>query len=159
MSQWFRVFGTNNEQPAPAVLLEELRRLGVEPTGRFRGDDLGWFSAELVFDPDAVPLRLERYLTKEDEIRADLNTWAVWLESAGDSPTYLRLMQQVISTMQLYTVHQPIEEADVIAEDPLVERVCIGLCQYLARETVGVYQADHHGFFAADGTLLAPENS
>jgi hypothetical protein len=157
MSQWFRVFGSNDVQPAPAALLAELRRLGVEPTGNFRGDDLGWFSAELTFDPDAAPLRLERYLTIEDEIRAELSTWAAWLESAGESGLYLRLMQQVIDTRQLYTLHHPIEEAGEDTDDPRIESLCVRLCQFLARETAGIYQADHQGFFAADGTLLAAE--
>jgi hypothetical protein len=158
MSQWFRVFGSNEVQPAPAALLAELRRLGVEATGNFRGDDLGWFLAELVIDDDIIPLRLERYLTREDDIRADLNTWAAWLESAGDSPVHVRLMQQLIDTTQLFTLHQPIEETDDSANDPGVENLCTGLCQFLARETSGIYQADHHGFYAADGTLLAPES-
>jgi hypothetical protein len=157
MSQWFRVFGRNDVQPAPAALLEWLHGQGVEVTGNFRGDDLGWFQAELLVDPDAAPLRLDRYLAKEDDIRGELNTWAAWLESAGDSPTHLRLMQHVVGTMQLFTLHQPIEEAEEIADEPLVETLCIGLCQFLARATDGVYQADHQGFFAADGTVLVPE--
>lgn len=156
MSQWFRIFGRNDVQPAPAALLDALRDLGVETTADFRGDDLGWFRANFRIDADA-PLRLERYLTKEDAIRGDLNTWAAWLESAGDSPTHLRLMQHIISTTQLFTLHQPLEEADEPEIDLRIEAVSLGLSQFLARLTEGVYQADHHGFFAADGTLLVPE--
>ncbi len=44
------------------------------------------------------------------------------------------------------------------AEDvEFVERLCLACCRYLAGATEGVYQADHGGFFAADGTLLVPE--
>ncbi len=157
MSPWFRVFGTNDVQPAPAALLEQLHCLGIEATGKFRGDDLGWFQADLVFDADSPPLRLERYLAKEDKIRAELNTWAAWLESAEGNANYLRLMEHVIGTQQLFTLHQPIEEADEISDDPQVEELCVGLCRFLAREIDGVYQVDHQGFFAADGTLLVPE--
>jgi hypothetical protein len=39
----------------------------------------------------------------------------------------------------------------------LVERLCLTCCRHLAAVTDGVYQADHGGFFAADGTLLVPE--
>jgi hypothetical protein len=157
MSQWFRVFGRNEVQIAPAAVVEALHGLGVETTGNFRGDDLGWFWAEFVLDPEEPPLRLERYLTKEDEIRADLNSWAAWLEGTGDSPQHVRLMQHVISTAQLFTMHQPIEDADEIEADPAKEQVFVGLCQFLARTTDGVYQVDHQGFFAADGTRLVPE--
>jgi hypothetical protein len=157
MSQWFRIFGRNDVQPAPEKLLEAFRRLGVEATANFRGDDLGWFQADFVIDADAPPLRLERYLTKEEAIRGELNTWAAWLESAGDSPTHLRLMQHVISTTQLFTLHQPLEDADEPDADPRLEALCLGLCQFLATLTDGVYQVDHHGFFAADSTLLVPE--
>ncbi len=157
MSQWFRVFGRSEAPPSPEALLEEMRRLGVEATGHFRGDDLGWFSTDLQFDPDSPPLRLERFLTKEDEIRGELNTWAAWVESAGDGPEHLRLMQHLINTVQLFTIHQPIEETDEGEPDPDVESVCVALCRFLARATDGVYQVDHRGFFAADMTLLVAE--
>ena len=42
---WYRVFGTNDTEPDPAALLEHLQQLGFEVTGKFRGDDQGWFSA------------------------------------------------------------------------------------------------------------------
>ena len=35
--------------------------------------------------------------------------------------------------------------------------ICLAACKYLAQETQGVYQVDHKGFFAPNGTLLVPE--
>jgi hypothetical protein len=157
MSQWFRIFGRNEVQPAPAELLETLHRLGVEATANFCGDDLGWFQADFLIGAGAPPLRLERYLTKEDAIRGELNTWAAWLESAGDSPAHLQLMQHVISARQLFTLHEPLEHADEPNADARIEALCLGMCQFLARLTEGVYQADHHGFFDPAGTLLVVE--
>jgi hypothetical protein len=157
MSQWFRIFGRNDVQPAPADLLEALRDLGVEATAHFRGDDLGWFQADFTFDADAPSLRLERYLTKEDAIRGELNTWAAWLENTGDSPTHLQLMQDIINITQLFTLHQLSEDADDPETDPHMEAVCLDLCQFVAKLTEGFYQADHHGFFSSDGTLLVAE--
>jgi hypothetical protein len=148
---WFRVFGTNDAQPQPAALLEHLAAEGLEVTGQFRGDDLGWFRAELACGPDSLPL--ERYLVSEEGIRAELNNWAAWIETCEGNPHQGRLMQHMISTTQLFTLRQPLQPAD----RALVEKVCVAVCQHLARETAGVYQADARGIFAADGALLLRE--
>lgn len=143
---WFRVFGTNDAQPSPAAVLEFLHGQGGEVSGRFHGDDLGWFRADLLLAGIAVSL--ERYLTAEDDIRDDLNTWAAWLESVPANSHQGRLMQHMIGTKQLFTVQVPDGVDPTAIED---------LCRFLARQTDGVYQVDGRGFFAADGSLLVPE--
>jgi hypothetical protein len=153
MNLWFRVFGENETQPQPAELLEIMRGLGVEAQGHFRGDDQGWFAAELVLVAGETPLYLERFLSTEDGIRAELNTWAAWLETCDYSANHQTLMQHMVSTKQLFTVRKPIDHANEI----LIDKLCVGVCQFLARATDGVYQADNQGFFAADGTLLLQE--
>src|SRR5438552_4025114 len=105
MSLWLRVFGTNEIQPAPAALLEHLQRLGYQARGHFKGDDLGWFAAQLFFNPDEPPCQLERFLAAEEGIRNELNTWAAWLETIEDNPHAARLMQHMIGTKQLFTLH------------------------------------------------------
>ncbi|HMF13862.1 MAG TPA: hypothetical protein VKE94_16205 [Gemmataceae bacterium] len=157
MSQSFRVFGRSDVQPAPAALAKELNRLLPGTAIHFRGDDLGWFEARVTWDADEPPIRIERYLTKEDDVRGELNTWAAWLESAGESPEHLRLMQHVVGTKQTFTLHCPVEEGYEPADESLVESLCLGLCTFLARETDGIYQVDHRGFFEADGRLIVPE--
>src|SRR5688500_2724639 len=117
MSQWFRVFGANDAAVEPAALLEHLHGQGLKVAGRFRGDEQGWFRAEFAFADDAPPVLLERYLAKEEGIRAELNTWAAWLETAEESPHYVALMQHVIGTTQLFTLHQPDEDADDTEDD------------------------------------------
>src|SRR5262245_55069313 len=134
MSRWYRVFGTSEAPPDPAALLEHLRRRGVEAEGHFRGDDQGWFRAELVLAPGAPPLELERFLSSEEGIRAELNTWAAWLEAA-DSPHSARLMRHMIGTRQLFTLRQAADEG------------AVALCRFLAGATDGVYQVDGAGFF------------
>lgn len=144
---WFRVFGLNDNQPDPAAVLELLHGLGGEVSGHFHGDDLGWFRAELLLG--GTPLSLERYLTAEDDLRNDLNTWAAWLESVPANPHQGQLMQHMIGTKQLFTLQVP---SDANCQDRVTN-----LCRFLARQTDGVYQVDQQGFFAVDGNLLVPE--
>jgi hypothetical protein len=150
---WYRVFGTSDMPPDPAALLEHLHAVGLDVTGRFHGDEEGWFRAGLAFraagDQQVI---LERYLSTEEGIRGELNAWAAWLEAAGDGREHRRLMQHLISTRQVFTLSRPDHALPV-------EHLCRVLCRYLARRTAGVYQVDGEGFFAADGTLLARESS
>jgi hypothetical protein len=157
MNQWFRVFGLSDGQPAPGALTEELRRLHEDATAHFRGDDLGWFEARLFLQADMLPILVERFLTREDDIRSELSTWAGWIESTGESPTHLRIMQHIIATRQFFTLHHLLEEVDEPGDEPLDDKLCLDLCRFLARSTDGIYQVDHHGFFAAAGTLLLSE--
>jgi hypothetical protein len=157
MSQWFRVFGSAGAAVEPAALLEHLHGHGFAVAVRFRGDDRGWFRAELAFADDAPPVVVEHYFADEEGIRAELNTWAAWLEEQQDNPHAAPLMERLIGTRQLFTLHQPPEDTEDFADAALVERLCLTCCRHLAAATDGVYQADHHGFFAADGALLVPE--
>ena len=158
METWYRVFGRTDLPVDSPALLEWLRARVPDATGHFRGDELGWFEARLQVPSLPGPLLVERFLTKEDEIRGELNTWAAWLESTGDSENHVKLMQQVISASQLFTVHQsPENDADDLEDARFVETLCLNLCQFLARSTDGIYQIDGRGFFAADGQLLVAE--
>jgi hypothetical protein len=154
MDTWYRVFGTNDAAIEPTALLSaQSRHVGAQVTGRFRGDDLGWFEAELGLR--GTRLELQRFLAHEEGLRDDLNTWAAWLETAEDNPDAGRLMRQVIGTTQLFTF-RPV---DAVPDDTvyLFEELCNGLCQFLARETRGIFQIDGKGFFDAEGMLLVPE--
>jgi hypothetical protein len=148
VSAWYRVFGLNDATPALAVLLEHLHSQGLRVTGHFRGDDLGWTGGELVLDDQSVAV--ERYLTKEDDLRDELNTWAGWLETRADQPRHGELMQHVIGTKQLITL-RPADGAS--------DRLCDDACRWLAGKTDGVYQVDGRGFLAADGTVLLSEGA
>jgi hypothetical protein len=159
IGQWFRVFGASDKAVEPAALLEHLQANGFAVTGRFRGDDLGWFAAELLIADDTAVILLERYLAREEGIRPELNSWAAWLETHEGNPHHERLMQQVIATTQLFTLHQPIENVEDHETDDDMETLCLTCCRYLAAATDGVYQADHRGFFNAEGTLLVPETT
>jgi hypothetical protein len=154
MEAWHRVFGTNDAGiEAAALLSAQSRHVGVEVTGRFRGDDMGWFEAELGLR--GTRLELQRFLADEDDLRDELNSWAAWLETVEDNPESPRLMRHMIATTQLFTLRR----ADRVAHEDayLVEELCIGLCQFLARTTQGVYQVDGKGFFDADGLLLVAD--
>jgi hypothetical protein len=148
VTTWYRVFGTSDTEPAPAALLEHLQSVAPGAGAHFRGDDQGWFEAELSCGGPA-PLRLERFLASEEDIRAELNNWAAWIESTGDGPGQVRLMQHMISTRQLFTL-RPSGGAGA--------QVAVAVCRYLAGATEGVYQVDNQGFFAPDGTLLLSES-
>jgi hypothetical protein len=144
---WFRVFGLADKAPELSALLEHLHSVGLSVVGNFRGDDLGWTGGELVLGDQSVAV--ERYLTKEDDLRDDLNTWAGWLETRTDQPRYEELMQHVIATKQLVTLKPA---------DAVLKPLCEHTCHWLAQHTDGVYQIDGQGFHAADGTLLLPDD-
>ncbi len=148
MPLWYRVFGTSDAHPEPATLLAGLHAQGLEVAAHFRGDERGWFGAELRA-PDSSLIEVECYLADEEGIRTELNSWAAWLETAGDTETHARLMQHMIATTRLFTLHA--------ANDADAQALCEALCKVLAEATTGVYQIDGRGFFAADGTLLVAE--
>jgi hypothetical protein len=145
---YFRVFGLTSDVPDLAALLQDLHARGLPATAQFRGDDLGWTGGEFVLGETSVTV--ERYLTKEDDLRDDLNTWAGWLETRIHEPRHAELMRHVIGTKQLVTLRPPPnEEADRLSEE---------VCRWLAGRTDGIYQLDGRGFFAADGTPLLPDD-
>ena len=145
MAVWYRVFGASSEMPVSAAILDFLSGRSASVSGEFATDASGWYRADLLVDGAA--LQLERYLAEEEGIRAELNSWAAWLETREDAPEHVRLMECMIQTTQLFTLRG--------AEGS--EQVCIALCRFLAVATAGVYQIDEHGLFAADGTLLVTE--
>ena len=87
MSRWYRVFGSAAEQPRPEELLEVLRTLGVTAPVRVRGDEDGWTALEVVLAEGAGALAGRVLPGGETGIRAELNTWAAWLETCGASRT------------------------------------------------------------------------
>jgi hypothetical protein len=95
----------------------------------------------------APPLALECFSADEEGVRAELNSWAAFLETC-DGPNAVPLMERAIQTRFLFTLHDPTGEFD---------RDCVALCRQLAHATAGFYQIDDVGFFDADGTLLVSE--
>jgi len=126
-------------------VLEHLRGLGVTGRASFRGDDAGWTALEIEAADGVPPLLLQCYLSSEPGIRAELNSWAAWLETCQDNSHHAALMERVIQTKQLYTLQGQ-------------DRICESLCRHLAALTDGVWQADGAGFFDRDGTLLLKES-
>jgi hypothetical protein len=148
VSAWYRVFGLNDSTPDLAALLEHLYASSLAVEAHFRGDDLGWTGGELILGDHSVTV--ERYLTKEDDLRDDLNTWAGWLETQADQTRNGELMQHVIGTKQLVTLRPA---------DTTLDELCEKSCRWLAHATDGQYQVDGRGFFAADGTLIVSEGA
>ncbi len=143
---WNRVFAAGDAEPSPAAILDRLN--AVAPVaGLFHGDDAGWFRAELVV-AETTALSLERFLSTEEGIRAELNSWAAHVEASGEGPETARLMERIIQSRQLFTVERPAGDA------PLLDDLCLALCRFLAETADGVFQIDGRGFFAANGSLL-----
>jgi hypothetical protein len=152
MGQWYRIFGRSEATPDPARLLERLREVAPAVAGSFAADGGGWFRAELAVGA-GEPVCLERFLAEEEGIRAELNTWAAYLETCEHSPGHAALMERAIQSRQLFTLRRPAERAG----EAEVERLCLAACHFLAAATEGFYQVDGQGFFEADGTLVVPE--
>jgi hypothetical protein len=153
MDRRFRVFGGDDVHPEPAALVEHLHDLGLNVTPHFRGDDQGWFHADLRL-PGEPPVEVDCYLATEEGIRAHLNTWAAWVEADERCPIREELMRRIIATPRLYVLLRPAEAED----EGMLDRLCLEACRFLARQTGGLYQADGEGLLAADGTLLLEES-
>ena len=149
---WYRVFCRADTEVKPDELLARLQAPGRTASGRFRGDDLGWTAAELEVAAGS-PVYVERYLTGEDDLRDDLNTWAAWLETQDHEPNHAQLMEHVVQSKQLVTVRRPVDHSNEVA----VEDLCRAVCQTLAAAAEGVYQVEGDGWFAADGERLLTE--
>jgi hypothetical protein len=149
----YRVFGSNDSPVEPAAFLEYLHAGNLPVTANFRGDDQGWFQAEIFFPEEDEPVKMDRFLSSEQGSRAELNTWAAWLETLGDHPHRDLLMRHLIGTRQVFTLLQPPGE-----DEGLIE-LCLEVCAYLARETAGIYQVDGRGFFTEAGELLVSESA
>ena len=117
---------------------------GVPPTGAPIKESVDRF------DSAGRPITVERFGADEEGIRAELNSWAAYLETHESSPHHLPLMERTIQSRQLFTVERPDDEASSA-------RLCEALCRHLAGQTGGFFQVDEQGFFAADGTLLVGE--
>ena len=90
-----RIFGRTLTEVSPSALAEHLLAAGLTVTPHFRGDDLGWTGGTLTLPGTGSPMQLERFLTVEDELRADLNNYAAELETMDYNPNHVMLMQHV----------------------------------------------------------------
>lgn len=150
---WYRVFGRSADEVPAAELAGHLHAAGLPVEPHFKGDDLGWTAGELRLPGLNTPVSLERYLTAEDDIRADLNSYAAILETCDYSPNSGPLMERVIQMRQMVVIRKPVDAVDEVA----LEKLLLETCRFLAARTDGVYQIDGQGWFAADGTLLVQE--
>jgi hypothetical protein len=148
---WYRVFALSEAGPAPEQVREFLHALDPKARGNFHADEQGWFAVDIKIPGEETGIRLERFLSSEEGIRAELNTWAAWLETQENNPHVGRLMQHMISTKQIFTLQEDPSSGQSTAD------VCTGLCRFLAELSDGVYQADAQGFLDAAGLLLVPE--
>ena len=149
---WYRVFSLNDTEARPAALAAHLHAAGLAVQPHFKGDELGWTTGELRL-PVGSPVMLARYLTREDDLRDDLNAHAAELETMDYSPNSGPLMARVIQTKQLVTLRKPVDASDEV----LLEKVLDAATQFLASATDGVYQVDGRGWFTAAGELLVQE--
>jgi hypothetical protein len=149
---WYRVFGRSDAEPGLVPLAAHLHARGLAVEPHFKGDDLGWTTGELRL-PTGSPVLVARYLTAADDLRDDLNAHAAELETMDYSPNSGPLMGRVVQTEQLVTLRKPVDTADEVLLDAVLDEAA----RFLASATDGVYQIDGRGWFAADGELLVRE--
>ena len=151
MSSWYRIFASLETIPEPAGIESVVAGSGVDARISWSADVAGWYRADIALGQSS--LVVERWLVSEEGIRAELNTWAGYLETCSDSPNHEALMERAIQARQLFTLQRPTEQAN----EEIGDRLCEALSRYLAALTQGFYQVDERGFFSADGTLLVRE--
>lgn len=147
---WYRVFSRSPTAVSPVALTAHLHALGLPVEPHFRGDDLGWTSGEFRLPGPGTPVQFNRFLTAEDDIRGELNTFAAELEVMDFSPHCARLMQHVIQTQQLVVFRRPLDHPD----ESLLDGVCLDSAIFLATGTDSVIQADGRGWLTATGETL-----
>src|SRR5207245_933850 len=99
---WHRVFGTSSASVPPEALLQHLKEDAAYASAQFQGDKQGWFRVEVSRSADPSTFVIERFLSSEEGMRDELNTWAAWLEvNARDAAP---LMQHMIGTSQVFLV-------------------------------------------------------
>ncbi len=156
---WYRVFGQNGETPSLDQLQETLSNITPALEFHFRGDDLGWTGGEIQLlheieqSPLGSPIQLQRYLSGEDEIRNDLNSWAGWLETLEYFPDRFRYMELMIQSQQLFTLRSPLDHANEI----LLEKIVWAIVKFLAISTNGFIQIDEQGLFTSNGKEIVKE--
>ena len=150
---WLRVFCPTTTEIPPAKIAGALHDAGFDVQPHFKGDELGWTTGELILGDVNSPIGLARFLTKEDKLRDDLNSYAAELETATHSPHATGLMERVIRTAQLITVRKPVGHPN----DAHLDRACEFLVKFLAQESQGFYQIDRQGWFESTGELLVEE--
>ena len=68
------------------------------PIGRTRADDKGWYQVHFPLLQTSV--EVNRWLAGVDDIRAELNTWAAWVE-VNSGPELGWLMHHLVTAAQL----------------------------------------------------------
>jgi hypothetical protein len=152
MGLWLRVFGRGTAAVTSDAIREHLANRGITVACDFAGAGENWSRAEFRLST-TTPVMLEHFRVDEEGIRAELNSWAAFLETCDYEPNHVVLMERVIQSKQLFTLRRPID----CANEVLVDNLCVDLCRFLAGATDGVWQCDDEGFFAADGTVLLKE--
>jgi hypothetical protein len=139
VTSWYHVFSARPDTPD----LSALRAIC-----RTRADDNGWYQVH--FPLLQANIEVNRWLAGVDDIRAELNTWAAWVE-VNSGPELSWLMHHLVSAAQLFAWEMNPRSTESVAFSEM-------LCNFLCDATDGVYQIDGKGFFKADGTLLVRES-
>ena len=145
MAGWFRVFLLQEDGPKPSGIMECLQSLIPEVKGKFRTDEDGWF--QLILDhPSIGELTIDHFLTSEKGVRAEINTWAAWLESKQR----FDLMERIIQVKQILSFEVTPEMEDNVSDALVYKHLALAL----AALAEGVVHMDAVGFLESDGTLL-----
>jgi hypothetical protein len=125
--------------------MECLQSLIPEVKGKFRTDEDGWF--QLILDhPSIGELTIDHFLTSEKGVRAEINTWAAWLESKQR----FDLMERIIQVKQILSFEVTPEMDDNVSDSLVYKRLALAL----AALAEGFVHMDGVGFLEPDGTVL-----
>jgi hypothetical protein len=145
--KWYRVFCASERVPALADIEACLAGAGVSAS-HSPAEEADW--VWLRFQAGEATVEVNRFRADEEGIRAELNSWAAFLETCEHDPRHRELMERMIQSKQLFNIEEPSESA---------REVCVQLSQCLARLADGFYQIDDEGFFEADGAILIADSA
>ncbi len=150
MAGWFRVFMLQEDGPEPSSFMESLQLILPEVTGKFRADEDGWF--QLILSHSSFgELSIDHFLSSEKGVRAEINTWAAWLESKQR----LDLMERIIQVKQILSFEVTPELEENGTDPSLFKKLSLTL----ASISQGFVHIDGIGFIEADGSLLIEDEN
>lgn len=150
MACWFRIFSPQEQGLEPSRLMDCLDGVFPGIHGKFRADEEGWFQVVLTHEL-LGELPVDRFLSTEKGVRAQLNTWAAWFETK-DRPD---LMERMIQVKEILAFELPPEVEPGSEESMPFRALTLAVAQLVA----GICHVDGVGFLDTQDQLIIADEA